>query len=1788
MAKNKETIKSEVTIIEQELTQKKQVHINNLEKGINEKWGGYLTAKEELSAKKTALKIAANEQAQIEKRKIAKEHLNEMEQKLKLAKEFVGGLSDDFAKKLNLNIQRRDSINFDVFFPNEIAYINNQRYRTGDFGGASYLQVTNDEGLTEDLVELKELLETTFPAKKLLYEKAFKVYEDKHGKDSLRNWKGVLGERKPVDDAGMSANKTCEKMYWMARAIEDYWKKESKTPTSGETKLVGDAKAARGIFGDAYMIDLGIKKPTPKLYRPIQKTAKDVNKALKNDPNLALEGLLNQSANTLGAQYTKIKDLNAEYVKKLSEIEKMESDENAPVSKLIEEARDLVFKMRALIDEWLDNHKNDTGEKQVKQRAELAELDKHLQKHISLIANIALTQDNYLEIQDNYDGIARLIPAWQDLHGAWDEAYKEYELVKDKGTNEEIQAKIDACNLAKAAFDKYSNEQIKPKLTSYIKEATAWKKKHEGMKGFAIQKKQNAIFDQLRECYNWGDYIEGFQKDESIFKTQEPYNKDKDSVLKEVLSKKKEVMDLLDSTDYKKRFRLLGDLNEKIQKWEFAHRNYNSKELGESQKTIIELKDVFVINQHAAVTAHMSIDGLEKGMNDNLEGYCKLVEKHNTKKLEKEQMPELLKGSTALLEFLNLWEDQHKKLIDSGVYVPEKRLKTIEALKTRHDKLRKTLEDNNLIILTGGMVDPDLDEKIAKNRESISINQTALEDAEKEKESAFQKISALTTELRKLNIDLSTLDNLLSKEKDATKKLEIQKRIEKWKADIKKVEDELSLLNENWQTLMDSIKELTKSIDGGTELQAQMEKRQSLKGGATEIYQQILTAFEEKELFQYQDGLDESEQANRTDYINAILTNIGKWEKDVLNPDLPQLAVFKSTLDKIQADLEFHNKQFDAGKAYVDKTYALVLQTYQKIAAIKSDNVEYSSKKTFELFLYCQKLIAYWSKENPIEIVSNADKFKEVQVKISPYITDQIKGDRFIGLKLAKDAQDKLDAFKSYVDDTQSDLDKRLREFNADKIYYGNDDTAKKAIQDSLKLCSDNFNNLFVKTNKFLTAAANKIAGSTPDYNEIIKEIIAAENTFTEAYKGLQFSIHQVMVKEEQLVFAIVGENDFDLYAGGFSEDQIVAMTRSLANITERARAVLKGGGTVQEAELMFEHIPVALWPDEFVSELQAFKKVEQAFEEEQMELARKENEDEKRALGLTDFVLDIGSAEGAKNVADTLSSTRELANFKEWNPKGGDDGKGGYDDKELDGSEQSKSHKIVANSLDWANYGMELFSTIKTFKNLPPEQQAKAAQEYLFTGQVNFETGEALTDPAAAHLSERKRVILLTGMRFVAKTASIIDKTADTYKGAPELLASCRGIMLFFNGLASAIEMYDDSKKVAKSSQEHWDRNMDNTVNIVKGLLGVGSTIADTFRLFQQIPLEVVPALGLASSAVNFAVDVYGIAKKVNLRNKTEDLKEIAKLEDRDYVGPLQQEISSLNRKIAKQSVDVVADVTAMAGSITTLAGVAAPVGAAITLVAGIIKMGNELVFFGINEKLMADCREMLEKARKGDRNAMMDIMSQSPMYAKMFIAIGATKEPADPIALEFLRQRGITEKDLKDEGTSKWIVRRFVRTQLLEKSDEKDSHDSYFKSVENWKTSFDKWRAESNKKTGFWAAGSSDYQGLMRIYSTNQLKNLLADFESKKTSWFSSTRQEVQTNAMLIKNAFTEQKQYLDDALENTAIDLEDFVEKDKKEVGNTYELDVRRLEDQKEGLTAQLNYITEILTIVARIFN
>lgn len=1296
-------------------------------------------------------------------------------------------------------------------------------------------------------------------------------------------------------------------------------------------------------------------------------------------------------------------------------------------------------------------------------------------------------------------------------------------------------------------------------VKTFIKKASHWAEVHESEKeAVGWRRKQEELYQKSQELYLRSYALDShptlnFRTFKGLRKVlPQEYKADKDQLLKTILSTQKELKKLGKEGKHRNaRFTKLGDLNNAIQEWDFQHRFYREEDLEDSLAKVKEARSYFE-SEFELVKAQKSMKTLKEGMNERLYNFAKSIEKLEKKPEKGARRAKLIFAATELIEFLDLWESNFQK---ASKLLGDEIGADLKKKQQEYKELRSLILEQDL----GEFTQSDVND--SERIETLENSKAKL------RELAVEQNSLSRKELR-LQDKFDAVDK---PDEDSS-----EEEREKYAAAKKALED--------FQTELQELIEKRESIEA--EVESLEEELYGFQGSASQLFARLHQGYENLEV-EYDAKVDVATNNQRWINLSQLLQLISDWRKTVIDPEALNLTNTHEEVLRMEADLLRSRESFlKKDPERQDELYPRIEQAWKVAEAEGIDKPlakKDKSKEALQQLLYIQKLIAYWRKENPIVSKNKAEQKKRKQLDSwEEKAAQDIKSGRFGLLQIAAQAEEVLKEAEELLVQLAIDAQDRRKDAEGRQVYNVDEPAS---FQATLNWCTATEQKL-----KDWDGRADAIRSE----DDVVKMKDSATEWYveiTEYYRDSQLTLGNALKATEQLAFAGLSDGDYDYEnSGSFSPEQIALMNKMMEQAITRAQAILNAGGSFEEAQATVAHIPTAVLPDTFIEQLRAFALTDKALREEREEQAQ---ENATKALGLHDIILDKDLNANMGLVVSRLAGLDSLTTYQQWSEK---DSK--YESLYL-GSDTgtAQAHKVVANV---GNFLDTAFASIAAFNQideaLSKEEKRKMAADYLFKGELNFSDEGSdvgnVQNPKDKLISDRKRAVLLAGMNVVAKISGTIDNTAGTYlkEVAPEFSATMKSVSLFFTEAANLINATAKSDEIARSTEQLWQNRAKTFEIVAKGLLATGTGIAKTATLFGEIPAGILPGLGIATNALNLSINIKGIAEKMVLNHKTKQLQAQARLVDRSYIGPLQQEISSLNRRITKQSIEAGTDALALAGNIVDAAGVTYGIGTAITLVAGALKAGNELVFTGINEAQMKKARDLLKKAQNGDRQAKIDIMQESPVYAKMFIAIGATEDPPNAIALEFIRQRGITERDIKNAGTSTMIVRRFLRKQLLTKSEEEDSHEGKRMLFKALAAKFKAWRAEVQAKKNLWSGKRKDYATLTSLYSINELnKRLEADVQFIKSI---SSDPIDGSESIALRMAKVElnnlrdifEMQLLTIRREKRAVDTElaEKIDTDKSSKDKDYGPEIARLEQQQAALKEQEAEVKDLLDV------
>jgi len=444
----------------------------------------------------------------------------------------------------------------------------------------------------------------------------------------------------------------------------------------------------------------------------------------------------------------------------------------------------------------------------------------------------------------------------------------------------------------------------------------------------------------------------------------------------------------------------------------------------------------------------------------------------------------------------------------------------------------------------------------------------------------------------------------------------------------------------------------------------------------------------------------------------------------------------------------------------------------------------------------------------------------------------------------------------------------------------------------------------------------------------------------------------------------------FDIPVLSVTPEQNVQLMRTNENILRRAYSIRDAGGTVEEVESSLSHIPPEFWPPAFIRELQAWRKVERELADERVKSLMKKKvapsmyEDFRDSFG---FAMDTLGMVGISTDLGGLS-------------RDGVHGATAGDAfipcawRDAPGFVEAFAGSLATIQSGWG-YGQHVYDALKNGESL--EQLVEKHPE--------------LSDLPSRIASENSR--LDQAQKKAAQWASQIASEAATLASA--------GI-----GVAT---------------------NVGWVANTAKDSGGLGVTASWASDLGDQIPVLCAVAAG-----IDFATASLELKKAFGMKSGTNEMLQQA---ERDSVSgnseddggalvrSLINERSARKRQVVKKGVEVGAKAAVLAGEIGLASGVSAGVGLTLKVTGKGIEYGNNLVFAGIDWNIARNAKQLIQEAQAGNPIARLQIMEDSGLYAKMYIAILAKE--GNPMATKFIVDRGITEADVRNPAMALSVLR-------------------------------------------------------------------------------------------------------------------------------------------------------------------
>jgi hypothetical protein len=333
-------------------------------------------------------------------------------------------------------------------------------------------------------------------------------------------------------------------------------------------------------------------------------------------------------------------------------------------------------------------------------------------------------------------------------------------------------------------------------------------------------------------------------------------------------------------------------------------------------------------------------------------------------------------------------------------------------------------------------------------------------------------------------------------------------------------------------------------------------------------------------------------------------------------------------------------------------------------------------------------------------------------------------------------------------------------------------------------------------------------------------------------------------------------------------------------------------------------------------------------------------------------------------------------------------------------------------------------------------EEAAKKAEEAATAADAISSGREAATTASEATESVEATTKAVTAAAWVNGVGSGLD-------GLLGLAQIVQGAKEFFE-LATDEEMPDRQRALAM---------LGAALETLGGMARVakdGMQMAKDFgpEALKQQMAKVIPGLGIAVAAIEFAKSTKELGESIDSLNKASVLKRDALASfarddgDEAAVNVFANDKSGAKVRVAKSGVETGANAIELSGAIATTAGGAhgAAAGAALSITAGVIKVGSKVVFAGIDWSAANKAMKKIREAQAGNYQAQVEVFEDSNFYAKMYLAI--LVKDGNPMAQKYLVNQGLQEGDL--EGPTGLAILRDVLLTTAKQSNDLEVDDT------------------------------------------------------------------------------------------------------------------------------------------------
>lgn len=776
--------------------------------------------------------------------------------------------------------------------------------------------------------------------------------------------------------------------------------------------------------------------------------------------------------------------------------------------------------------------------------------------------------------------------------------------------------------------------------------------------------------------------------------------------------------------------------------------------------------------------------------------------------------------------------------------------------------------------------------------------------------------------------------------------------------------------------------------------------------------------------FMFDSKDNEATRAKKRANTVELLNLIKEWSRVVIQ-DYPEFADEQRTMATVQIAIQVELEKF--AKPPVPKVDNLKNAVKQQYDALKAAKDADTRVRLGELFL---TLVAQWKQANPNpQLLDVQDSYSE----IFAWITD---AEQLLNAPevLLEKAKYEVELFMEGLRQQQEITQKSLEAQGVSQIPNEFANKQKEIIQtaeNSLKLLAE--------------SGSGDVALFDAQAKRIIHE---AKGKLNALESDLIKSQGKIARDQERDVLApFQGYNVYTNFENvNLTDEQRKEYQAVVDKAQERTRRLNELGASFEECRRSIEHIPMSFWGDEFIEEFRMWKAADVQLQGKAVDTLTNADmvENANNALGdLWGIVSSPSAVSYDTNSNVSISKVFDL--FKnetiESIAKYKDD-----PDALKDYLRNSNFNKDYDNNTLISEIGMGIniltgligtgFNTKKTIadvrelynKDIPRIEKTAAIAKKL-TNYIATEANKCVKHAIAG-------IETVNSLDFIEVPGVVNTRV---------ILKSVSGLLT-----AAAAASSDDG---FDAFSKNWKQNSEVLVDI---LLNAGMAAGDIASIFTPVGSVIASSFELAGDIKQLIKDGIALARKQQELKKDERLLKAAAKTGSDSLYAMRQETAAARKNrnsaivnVVGTGVQVLGSSLKVAGASTTTAslagGMSAPgaaVGIALTFsgqmvkaVGAFVKLGGKMHRFVSDERQKLEVEQLLKLARKGDMKAKRKVMEKSSNYAKMFLIMSATKKDSkgelnpDPIARQYLLQKGITESQLNDENLAKEVVLKYLQ---------------------------------------------------------------------------------------------------------------------------------------------------------------